>query len=369
MENLKVNLAKRAVYLESTRKYWWKIKHKSSSSSEDATDTRIWYTDSKKHGYVDDDRMKIIAIRKLEERQGKEPIDWTPAEHRITTPDKLERLNKLVDRAEKEERRQRAKKVKEPMKPPSIKHISKTKYEIDWGKNVYRQEMAYDRQMNEIIVWNRRNHGDDKWDRECDKNILELLEKVIAEFKESDSDKRKPEARKDAERKEPTTNSHSEKSAPRNNLDPARDTKTPSFERIAKNKLKSGKFIWHRNKDGSWFLVQSLDSKKGKPVPEKDWDTLDQIFSELPNSIPDKNPNTSSKRKRPTFAERNKHGGLIIHGLADSRYYSRFDIRKSKNYPRGFTFRMGRGKLYILETLDAASLAAIEKEISWALRS
>jgi len=291
MENLKVDLRKKTVYFKGTRKFWWKIKHNSSSSSENATDTRIWYTDSKKHGYLPDsetNKLKISEIRELEERQGGEPIDWTPAEHRIKTPETFDALNKLVDKAEKEQRKHEAKKLKEarPMKPPSIKRISKTKYEIDWGKNVYRQEMACDRQMNEITVWNRRKHGDDEWDRESDKGILKLLEKVIAEFK-----KPKLEARKSSEQIEP---------ASRKNL--------------------------------------NTSSKQKKP-------------------------------KRPEFAERNKHGGLIIHSLANSNYYTRFDIGKSRKYPGGFTFRMNRGKFFIQETLDRESLAALEKEISWILQS
>jgi hypothetical protein len=283
MEHLTVNLAKRTLCLEGTRKYWWKIKHKSSSSSDDATDTRIWYTDSKKHGYVDDEKLKIDAIRNMEEKQGGEPLDWVPAEHRVKTLKKLARFNKLVDRAEKEHRKQ---------EPPKHKSASDDPTE-------------------------QEGHGRPK---------------------KEGGQSRKP----------------------------------PSFERIAENKLKSGRFIWHRNKDGRWFRIQSLDSKKGKPVAKQYWGTLDQRLSELGDSIRDKNPNTSSKRKnpkRPAFAERNKHGGLIIHSLANSNYYTRFDIGKSRKYPRGFTFRMNRGKFYIQETLDRESLAALEKEISWVLRS
>jgi hypothetical protein len=282
MEHLKVDLKKKALRLEGVRKYWWKIKHKSSSSSEEATEFRAWYTDSKKHGYVEDDKIKISAISKLEERQGGEPIDWTPAEHRITTPEKLARLNKLVDRAEKEQRSQEAKKQKAATDVPKS------------GK--------------ERVHSRREGEGD-------------------------------------------------------------RRTESPSFERIAKNKLRSGKLIWHRHRDGGWMRIQSLDSKNGRPVPKEYLGTLDQIFSELGDAIRDKNPSASSRRKRPQFAERNKHGGLIIHGLANSSYYTRFDIGKSRKYPRGFTFRMNRGKFFLQETMDRESLAAIEKEISWALRS
>ena len=146
--------------------------------------------------------------------------------------------------------------------------------------------MAHDRWMNEITAWYRRKHGDDAWHLESDTETLRLLDEVIAEFKESES-----ETRKRSEQKESAS----------------------------------------------------------RKIPEK--------------SSNQKNP------KRPEFAERNKHGGLIIHSLANSKYYTRFDIGKSKKYPRGFTFRMNRGKFYILETLDRESLAAIEKEISWVLRS
>jgi hypothetical protein len=298
MENLKVDLKRKTLRLDGVRKYWWKIKQQSSSSSEDATDTRVWYTDSNKYGYVDDHKIKISKIRELEEQQGGEPIDWQHAKHRITTPEKLESLNELVDRAEKEQRKREAKKHKaasdvpkdqeehahsrpetegdRPIKPPSVKRISKTEYEVDWGKYVYYRDMG---------EWTRRKHGagESEQHRERDKETLKLLEKVIAEFKESES-----KTRKSSEQKEPAS----------------------------------------------------------RKIPEK-----------------------SSKQKRPKFAERSKHGGLIVHGLADSRYYTRFDIGKSKKYPKGFTFRMGRGKLYILETLDRESLAAIEKEISWVLRS
>jgi hypothetical protein len=110
-------------------------------------------------------------------------------------------------------------------------------------------------------------------------------------------------------------------------------------------------------------------TEEWRPESKEQWGTLNQKVAELPDPMLNKNPKTSSKRKRPAFAERNKHGGLIIHSLADSRYYTRFDIGKSKKYRGGFTFRVNRGKLYILETLDRESLAAIEKEISWVLRS
>jgi hypothetical protein len=295
MKNLKVDLRKRTVYFKGRRTYWWKIKHERSTSSEEGTDIRAWFTDSKKHAHLIDEngsRAERVAIREIERLEKKRgeldgPIDWLPAEHQITTPEKLEPLNKFVDRAEKEHAHSRRERERgRSMKPPSIKRISKTKYEIDWGKNVYRQKTAYDRLMNEITVWHRREHGDDAWHPESHEGILQLLDEVIAEFKESESG-----TRKSSEQKEPA-------------------------------------------------------SRKNPEMPSKQ-----------------KNP------KRPAFAERNKHGGLIIHSLANRKYYTRFDIGKSKKYPGGFTFRMNRGKFYILETLDRESLAAIEKEISWVLRS
>jgi hypothetical protein len=216
------------------------------------------------------------------------------------------------------------------MRPPAVKRLSESEYEVDWGKYLYYRDTG---------EWARRKHGKNEWHRERDKDIRRLLENVIAEF----------ESRLDSEQ--------------------ARDTKTPSVERIAKNGLKSGKLIWHRNKDGRWFRIQSLDSKQGKPVHEKYWATLDQTLARLGGPIPSKNREKPSKQKRPQFAERNKHGGLIIHGLANSSYYTRFDIGRSKKYPKGFTVRMGRGKFFIQETMDRESLAAIEKEISWILRS
>ena len=128
------------------------------------------------------------------------------------------------------------------MRPPAVKRVSKTEYEVDWGKYVYYRNMG---------EWARRKHGKHEWHRERDEKIRRLLENVIAEF----------ESRLGSEQ--------------------VRDTKTPSVERIAKNKLKSGKLIWHRNQDGRWFLIQSLDSKQGKPVPEKHWVTLDQMLAKF----------------------------------------------------------------------------------------
>jgi hypothetical protein len=112
MKSLRVDLAEKTVYRKGARIFWWEIQHHESTSSEDASDTRVWYRESTNHGYLvdeigrvdDDQRLRISDIRKLEERQGGEPLDWQPAEHRIKNPETLECLNKFVDHAEEEQR-------------------------------------------------------------------------------------------------------------------------------------------------------------------------------------------------------------------------------------------------------------------------
>jgi|GEM_PF-4568677 len=197
--------------------------------------------------------------------------------------------------------------------------------------------------------------------------IVDLARRKQRDRKKENETIQKPVDR--AEKEQRTQEAKEDKVHSRPEGEGDRSMKPPSFELVSKNRLKSGKFIWHRKKDGTWIRIKNLDSKYGEFVSKEGCDTLDRIFSELAGPIRDKNPSTSSRRKRPNFAERNKHGGLIVHGLANGSYYTRFDIGKSRKYPRGFTFRMGRGKFFIQETMDKQSLAAIEKEISWALRS
>jgi hypothetical protein len=113
MKSMKVDLAEKIVYWKGERIFWWETQHDTSTSSEDATDTRVWYTESKKHGYIDDEKFRISDIRKMEEQQGGEPLDWQPAEHRIKDPEMLECLNKFVDHAEAEQRNRDKQKARE----------------------------------------------------------------------------------------------------------------------------------------------------------------------------------------------------------------------------------------------------------------
>ncbi len=118
-------------------------------------------------------------------------------------------------------------------------------------------------------------------------------------------------------------------------------------------------FVWRRggfNNYGTpcagplWSrLVIGDGTKDWRREAKEYWGTLNQKVSELENAQPDDvprpSPDTPAQReplkrknpKRPEFAERNKHTGLIIHSLANSGYYIRLDIGKSKKYPRGFT--------------------------------
>ena len=290
MRRFQLDFERRRVVVDGVVKFWWKTPHKSSTSSEEASERRVWYCKSDKHGYhtdqdgniIDKKKKLITELKRLESEAYHDAFYWEPAEHRITDPERLTLLNRFVDAAWEHQREIEQKRKRE------------------------------EREKNEASARNQSEH-------------------------DSKQDDHRPLA-----------------SLP--------------FERISTKKMKSGNLIYKRRSAGDWLQLESRDAKTYSLVPKQHWSELNRIFSRLKEPA-SADASASSKRKRPKFAERNKHGGLNVRSAVNPSYYTRFDVNKSRKHRGLFTFRMGRGKFQVYETLDQESLAAIAKEISWALQS
>jgi hypothetical protein len=103
MAKLHVDFEGKSVNWDDRPKYWWKVKH----------GRRIWYRESRKHGYhtdgdgnILDDKKRTIAElkRSASETTNYEPFYWEPAKHNITTRETLKTLDSLVDQAEEKHR-------------------------------------------------------------------------------------------------------------------------------------------------------------------------------------------------------------------------------------------------------------------------